>query len=294
MIERVEVAGVEPPTLNFYAQPSGSTDVGRYRSQVEALPHDIATLTAINHALVVHEHIAPAYGVVLSDEDRSTAHHRSIERLLEHITARDERPLHEARPAPSRVAGNCWHFVVLLVAILRVHGTPARARCGFADYFNEGRFEDHWVCEYWHAADRRWVLVDAQLDAMQRSMFEIDFDHLDVPRDRFIVAGEAWGRCRAGTADPGAFGLSITGLFGPWYVAANLMRDAAALQRLEMLPDETWAAMPGPRDTVDDQLSSLLDDLGTLTRSPDTALAELQRLCTDNRLRVPEARTGES
>ncbi|WP_248580868.1 transglutaminase domain-containing protein [Nocardioides sp. InS609-2] len=294
MTARVEVAGVRPPTLHLYAQPSGATDVGRHRPLVEALPRDVDRLTRINHALVVHEHIAPAYGVVLTDEDYGTAHHRSVERVLDFVAARDGRPFDQPRAATSRVAGNCWHFVMLLVATLRVQGTPARARCGFAGYFSEGRFEDHWVCEYWHPDERRWVLVDAQVDAMQRSMFEIDFDHLDVPRDRFLVAGEAWARCRAGTADPGAFGLSITGRFGEWYVAANLMRDAAALQRLEMLPDDTWGAMPGPGDTVGGELAALLDGLGTLTLAPDTRLTELEQLWADERLRVPKTQPGGS
>ncbi|MEV6412980.1 transglutaminase domain-containing protein [Kribbella sp. NPDC051718] len=294
MTARVDITGVLPPTLSFYAQLGGTTDVGRHRPQVEALPHDVDRITAINHALVVHEHIAPAYGVVLTDEDRGTAHHRSVERILDFVIARDGRPLDQPRAPTGRIAGNCWHFVVLLVAALRVHGTPARARCGFAGYFNEGRFEDHWVCEYWHAEEQRWVLVDAQVDAMQRSLFEIDFDHLDVPRDQFLVAGEAWARCRAGTADPEAFGLSITGRFGEWYVAANLMRDAVALQRQEVLPDDTWGAMPGPGDTVDAGLAALLDDLGMLTQAPDSRLAQLERLCADERLRVPEPRPGGS
>lgn len=292
MSSGVEVTGVSAETLAFYAQPGGTTDPGRHRPQVELLPKDIDSLTAIHHALVVHEHIAPAYGVVLTDEDYRAAHHGSVERVLDLITARDGRALDQPRPATSRVAGNCWHFVVLLVAALRTHGTPARARCGFAGYFNEGRFEDHWVCEYWHADERRWVLVDAQVDAMQRSMFEIDFDHLDVPREKFLVAGDAWARCRAGTADPATFGLSITGRFGEWYVAANLMRDAAALQRLEMLPDDTWGAMPGPGDAPDGDLWALLDDVGALTRSPDASLGRLARLCDDERLRVPDPRPG--
>ena len=42
-----------------------------------------------------------------------------------------------------------------------------------------GFHEDHWVCEYWHAAQSRWQLVDAQIDEVQRPMFQIDFDLLD-------------------------------------------------------------------------------------------------------------------
>lgn len=66
------------------------------------------------------------------------------------------------------LVGVCRHSNVLLAAMLRTQGVPARARCGFAGYFTPGKFEDHWVCEYWDAAEKRWILVDAQIDALQR------------------------------------------------------------------------------------------------------------------------------
>ncbi|MEV5892558.1 transglutaminase-like domain-containing protein [Nonomuraea fuscirosea] len=280
----------EPSTLTFYARPSTTTAVGRFQPQIERLPRDIAPLAAVAQTLLVHEHLAPAYGVMLSDEDRGSAHLRSMERLMERITARDGRPLDTPRVAASRIAGNCWHYAVLLVAMLRVLGTPARARCGFGGYFTEGRFEDHWVCEYWDEEQRRWILVDAQIDERHRVMFPVDFDPLDVPRDRFLVAGQAWARCRAGAADPDTFGFSFTRTGGYWYIASNLMRDAAALQRLEVLPDDTWAAMPEPGQAIGDELAALFDHLGTLTQAPDAAFAELRRLCrSDDRLRVPPA-----
>jgi hypothetical protein len=45
-------------------------------------------------------------------------------------------------------------------------------------------------------SENRWILVDAQLDAVQRETFKPGFDPLDVPRDGFIVAGDAWRQCR--------------------------------------------------------------------------------------------------
>ena len=103
--------------------------------------------------------------------------------------------------------------------MLRAHGVPARARCGFGAYFEKGKFIDHWVSEYWNAAQRRWILVDAQLDERQRELFRIAFDPQDVPRDRFLVAGDAWRRCRAGEADPQAFG--ILDMHGLWFIAGS-------------------------------------------------------------------------
>jgi hypothetical protein len=280
----------DPGTLPFYTAPAAMTSAGRYASLFHPLPHDIAALTEVAHGLLIHEHIAPAYGVTLTDEDRGSVHIRPVERLLERIVTRDDRPLSTGRAVAERVAGNCRHFTVLMVAMLRAQGVPARARCGFGGYFVDGAFEDHWVCEYWHGEQERWILVDAQIDDRQRDMFPIDFDLTDVPRDRFLIAGEAWARCRAGTADPDAFGLSLLNQAGDWWIAGNLMRDATALGNIELLPWDCWGAMPSPGEQIDEERGALFDRLAALTRTPDTAFTELRRLGQDDeRVRVPSA-----
>jgi hypothetical protein len=207
-----------------------------------------------------------------------------VARLLEGLLALDDRPLAVARPPQSRLAGNCRHFTVLMVSMLRAQGVPARARCGFGMYFREGRGEDHWVCEYRNAAENRWVLVDGQLDALQRDLFHIAFDVTDVPRDGFLVAADAWRRCRAGAADPDTFGLSFLNEQGWWWIAANMVRDAAALENVEVLPWDSWGVMPGPDDPVD---MALFDDLAAATIAPDDTVAERRRLLQDERLRIP-------
>ncbi|MFI5014475.1 MAG: hypothetical protein ACHQAY_19250 [Hyphomicrobiales bacterium] len=58
------------------------------------------------------------------------------------------------------------------------------------------------------------MLVDAQIDELQRAKLSPDFDLLDVPRDRFLIAGDAWAQRRADEADPAAFG--IFGMRGLW------------------------------------------------------------------------------
>jgi hypothetical protein len=279
-----------PSTLAFYAEPAALTDLGRHAALPDSLPRDIAGIAAAEQGVLIHEHIAAAYGVTLSDADRASVHIRSVERLLDLIVARDSRPLDVARPAAERVAGNCRHFTVLMVAILRAQGTPARARCGFGGYFGTGTFEDHWVCEYWDTPRQRWLLADAQIDDRQREMFGIDFDLTDVPRDGFLIAGQAWQQCRSGAADPGAFGLSLLGQGGYWWIAGNLIRDAAALGSVELLPWDVWGAMPGPDEQIADEHLAFFDRLAALTQAPDAAFAELRQLGRDDaRIRVPAA-----
>jgi hypothetical protein len=271
--------------MTDYARPGPMTSAGRHAALLADLPDDVAGLAAAGHGVLIHEHVAPSYDVELSDADRATVHLRRVEDLLGAITARDGRPLTEARDPKDRTPGNCRHFTVLLVSALRARGVPARARCGFGGYFGGGTWEDHWVAERWDGD--RWVLVDAQIDDVQRRMFPIDFDVLDVPRDRFLVAGEAWRRCRAGTADPGLFGLSVLGETGLWWIAGNLVRDAAALLDVEVLPWDTWGAMPEPTDEIGEDLAGLFDRLAELTLDPDARADELRELFRDERLRVP-------
>ena len=93
---------------------------------------------------------------------------------------------------------------------------------------------------------------------------------------------------RAGTADPDTFGLSVVDEAGDWWIAGNLMRDAAALRNLELLPWDCWGAMPGPDEPIDTGPGHALDRLAPLTQSPDAKFAELQEHYDgDDRLRVP-------
>jgi hypothetical protein len=130
--------------------------------------------------------------------------------------------------------------------------------------------------------------VDSQLDEVWRSNPAFDFDILDVPPDRFIVAPQAWSRCRAGQADPARFGIFAGDLRGLWFIACSLLKDAAALSKTETLPWDFWGAMPNPGEKLDDGQLAFFDRLATLTRTPDASFAELLDLCqSDERIRVP-------
>jgi hypothetical protein len=126
---------------------------------------------------------------------------------------------------------------------IRAQGIPARARCGFGAYFEKHKCLDHWVTEYWNEEKKCWVLFDSQIDNRQRELIKIGFDTADVPRDQFVVAGDAWSLCRGGRTDPSAFG--ILDIHGLWFVAGNLIRDVAALNNREMLLWTLGGECPG-------------------------------------------------
>ena len=271
-----------------FARPGPMTDPGPHGPLLDALPPTVADLAAVVPGLLLHEHWATNYGIVLTEERRSESHIRPLQAMLDRVLALDDRPLDRDRPADRRVVGTCRDFTVLTVAMLRRQGVAARARCGFATYFVPDRAVDHWVAEYWDAAQQRWIMLDAQLDPFQRRHLHPDFDPLDVPRDRFLVAGEAWRRCRDGEADPAQFG--IFDLWGLSFIAGNILRDLAALNGMEMLPWDCWGAMPDIQAPIDGAHLALFDRLAALTLDPDRNLAELRRVyAADERLRVPRS-----
>jgi hypothetical protein len=264
------------------------TSAGRHGRLFDALPNDVSELARIVPGLAIHQYMASAYGIAIPDERQSESHIRPVERILDRLLALDATPLAVARPPERRLVGVCHHFALLLVGMLRARGVPARYRCGFGAYFNPPYFEEHVVGEYWNGAAARWIRVDAQLDHVWRRELTIDFDPLDVPHDRFIIAGDAWAQCRAGQADPSKFGIFVGDLRGLWYIAGELVRDVAALNKMEMLPWDTWGAMPRPHDDLRDDQLAFFDRLAALTREPDASFEELRGLYEgDDRLCVP-------
>ena len=176
----------------------------------------------------------------------------------------------------------------MLVAMLRAKGIPARERAGFGAYFNAPYFEEHVLCEYWNADDNRWMLLDTQFDETWRAQLKIDHDVFDVPRDRFLTASDAWTLCRSGKADPNLFGIFNGNLRGLWFIAAELIRDVAALNKTEVLVWDVWGAMPQPNTKLDSRQLKYFDQLAALTRDPDASFDDLMALYRyDQGVQVP-------
>jgi hypothetical protein len=268
----------------FYTRPARMTDPGMLDAALHDAPTDVPGMVAFIQNLLLHQHWAPAYRMRLSEERVAEAHTRSVADMLALIQRHDPRPLAFVRTLYQRMVGNCRHFSTFGVALFRRAGIPARARCGFGAYFQKDFNADHWVVEYWNGT--AWQLLDAQIDAAQRAMLRLEFDPLDVPRDQFIIACDAWAKCRAGAADPDTFG--IFGEKGLWFIAGNVLRDFAALNNMELLPWDVWGAMIRPGETIVPEKFALFDRLAALALEPDRHFAEIRALYEgDEALRVP-------
>jgi len=273
-------------TLDFYRRPGIFTDLEGMGASLRDLPNDVPGLSRVVQGLLIHRMWAPAYGASVSGREWEEGLH-GADAMLTRILELDRAPLIVGRSPSKRLVVCCRHFAVLLCALLRRQGVPARARCGFAGYFERARFLDHWVCEYWLQGRERWALVDAQLDEMQTAVLKIDFDVADVPREQFWTAGQAWQRCRSGSAHPRNFG--IADMWGLWFIRGNLRRELAALNKIEVLPWDIWG-LPIDRDElISNNHASLLDAVAALT----TAIGNgnypglRRRYQTEEALRLP-------
>jgi hypothetical protein len=181
-----------------------------------------------------------------------------------------------------RVHVICRHFALLYTALLRSQGVPARVRCGFANYFDPSKWYDHWIVERWDGT--RWARDDPQVDDLQASAVHVDFDVHDQPAGRFLSGAEAWSTIRAGEADAGTFG--IFDMWGLPFVAGNVVSDIACLNKVELLPWDSWGNWPDPYGSVPDDDVVVIDALSALVNTGDFE-ALRDRYLADDRLRVP-------
>jgi Transglutaminase-like superfamily len=240
---------------------------------------------ADSYRFVHHLVIQPedAKGIPLPDSRFAENQLRPAAALLDRLLTMDPSPLDAWRPPERRVVGTCRHFAVLSCALLRHRGIPARARCGFATYFQPGQGLDHWITEYWHDQDQRWVRVDSEI---------IGQDVLSEPEDlrpgQFLTGGEAWQAYRDGHIDAAQFGVYGTSNFGPGEIRGNAIRDLAALNKVEMLPWDEWGRMDASyKGETGADYDQLIDQVAVACASDDPSVAvELYRR---DELQVPPA-----
>ncbi|GCE29102.1 hypothetical protein KDA_45860 [Dictyobacter alpinus] len=270
---------MEDKILAFYREQSAITRPDKQAVLFTDLPRSVEALCKIVRGLIIHYLTGDLYGCQITAEREREIDTRYVERMLERIIELDPRPLSEARAAQQRLVGCCRDFSTLLCSMLRYQGIPARIRMGFASYIDlgPGFYVDHVVVEYWHQGERRWHMVDPQMDALLIESNGIDFDVQDMPRGRFLTGGEAWRRCRAGEADPDNFGIhpEVKEIRGWWLVRDKLVQDLAALNRAEMLCWDAWGMLRS--NDISGEDAQLLDTIADLTLNSDTSFEELRR-----------------
>ena len=264
-----------------YAQPGPFTalDTAQLRL-LDGLPDDpVGICSAVRH-LVVQPGEATALGV--PEERIAERNIRPVGELIAALTALDPAPLHRPRTPRTRVVGTCRHFATIAVALLRARGIPSRARCGFGTYFQQGRGFDHWITEFWHGDERRWVRVDTE---HLGGTFVARPD--DLAPGEFLAGGEAWIRYRGGVLDAGTFGTAGTEhAWGPHEISGNVVRDLAALCKREALNWDEWGRMTAAyRGETGHDYDLLIDAVAEACGADDASA--LLRLAGHQDLAVP-------
>lgn len=288
------------PAVIDYALAGPLTDLSGVPDAVLPPSADPLALCGIARGLVVAPPDAQALG--LPRGRSATNHVRPAADLVRAVLALDPAPLSVVRPPARRIVGTCRHVAVITVALLRHHGVPARARCGFATYFEPDRAVDHWVVEYRTAPAGRWHRVDPELppsaDARAGYRSEPSGGANPVPdvstsdgaavAGEFLTGGEAWVAFRRGAVDVSRFGVAGTSdAWGPAEIKGNAIRDLAALNKVEVLPWDEWGRMTDAyAGRTGPDHDALVDAVAAVCGADDPAF--VADLYLREELRVPE------
>jgi hypothetical protein len=279
--------------LAFYATQSTFSDPGELAGVYADLPHDPTELARISRDLLIHRGEGDLFGHTHpTDRLHNDAESRYVDGILRILVDRNPAPLTVRREPADRFVGICRDFTLLHCSFLRHVGIPARLRSGFADYFGTTGFHgDHVVTEYWDEK-RGWLLADAQLtDPAVTANWPVDFDPMDVPRDRFLVAGAAWQAIRENGADERTFGLhgpQEGPFWGERFVAGNIRLDLAALNRVETLLWDVWGEDEGePGTPLPEQSRKFYDGVAPVISGEVTFEAARKLFTEDDTLRTP-------
>ena len=278
-----------PSSLTPYLSHGVMDTPEAHREMITNLPTEPAQLVKLVQNALIHQHMAEwAYGIILDDERKKEPWLRTVGEKLAWLKAHGYRHIAEPHPIGEHMVGVCRDFSVLAVGLFRAAGIPARARCGFATYFEKDKYVDHWVLEWWNAEKQAWQLTDAQMDDAQRGRLRLDFDPMDVPRDRFLTGPVSWIMARTGQADPTVFG--IFKWWGYGYLCGNLLLDANSLHNVPMQPWDEWDGYKAiPTDTLPQEDWAVLDELARLTGQVDEAYDAFRQFVeTHDKIRVPD------
>ena len=274
----------------FWASQSAVTDPGNDAETLAAiasLPSDIASLRDIVSQFSLHYR---ARGSEVRSSRRAEIHTMFVDVMLARLMSRGE-PLGRKRSADERTVGCCRDSAVLLVALLRQKGIPARARIGHAAYFDDNFMIDHVVAEVWDAQENRWRLVDPDVPGHWEKFVQgKKVDWVDVrPGIDFQTSAEAWTLARAGSVDPSKYIIAQeVDIRGLPYIAGNVAHDLAAMNKQEMLLWDAWGLQLNIDKDVPDNAMPVIDEIGRLLLDRDVAPEKIAALMAREELTVPE------
>jgi len=272
--------------FDYFTHQGEFTNLGIYKDEISSINNDVHVLTQIIQGILMHDGFYKHYGL----KHQSGLFHY-MEDLLGEVKRIDSNPIIVPRSSEKQVQVCCRDYAVLLTSFLREKQIPARARCGFAHFDEKDKnWYDHWFCEYWSDKDNTWKKVDAQLNPHVRQVWNIKFDPYDAPKKLYKFSGELWIAWRENLVDASRF--IIDNLNGSWLIRANLLRDFASLNKIEIEPHmmrinlglnwNSWRLLSAKDSDLSKKDWELLDKIALLTVDADKNLLEIHGLFKDN------------
>lgn len=285
--------------LNFYRKNSLFTDLGLYTTFAKNLPNDIETLCSLLRNQIIHPFDLkdeeeknnpnsfygdmtkiPKTSLIYENDLFPTAIAMIAELLRRNPNFTIERKIED------KIHVCCRETSILLIAILKAKNIPARARCGFTHAVSEiDGAGEHWIVEYYNESCKRWVLVDPTMCYDQETLdyFNIDYSLVDMPRDKFIFAANAYLGLRNGKykkediycfSNPKEFGIkaAVYELFHDFHCLMN--NEILFCQSPKYLKDNNY-------ELTDDEYIEL-DKLANLMLDPEKNFDELSYIWENN------------
>ena len=266
---------MEAYILEHYRKTGTYTYAGSYRDYFRSLPDNIAELgrlvcSQVIHRVTLKEGNTNANATLLyGDMNRYPWYRMRCEddilltapALTAELFRMDERGFVKDRKVENKIVVTCRYVSVLMSAILRAKGIPARSRAGFAPYFQEGVSMDGFYEE----------------GGMPLSQY-------DMPEDSFDWAAKAWLAVRRGETDGRQY-LYADGL-GTCSIPAlvrYLIYDFHALMNDELTYSFIPAYLDGRLDRLTEEELQELDMLAEWLVEPDRYFDELCKLWEQNR-----------
>lgn len=274
-----------PNILYFYRNQGPRTKVKK--DTFHGFPKNIGNVCRKIRGLGIHPCDLHKINLELPSERTKDRYLKTVQEVVEKIRLIKDTDLTIERKPEDKIVIICKHFSMILASILREQGMPARCRCGFATYFSNGWFEDHWICEYWNG--EKWIRVDPQIDKIKSAKKQLNtIDFTNMPKDIFFPAGILWKLYRQGFVSGDYCGFSHEDSErGEWYIRGNMLRDFFALNKIEYTYQEVSKLMDRDYEPNNDELK-LLDKIADLTITVDKNFDKLTDFYKNNKNLIPE------
>ncbi|WP_160113717.1 transglutaminase domain-containing protein [Phyllobacterium salinisoli] len=201
----------------------------------------------------------------------------------------DDAPLDVVRAPEKRLLTTCRDGAVLLCAMLRSSGVPARVRYGFAHLLYEPRqiLHDHVVVEYW--SGENWRIADSRLSQAFRHRHGLNsLDPVNISPQLFLSGGEIWKRVRNGELPARALSaMRGNDQYGLWKARNLHIYDLSSLSGVEPLLWDAWGVMlfqpqgVPPQAPEQFEFLDMMADLATVTPQDCDALAGIFNAAED-------------